>query len=110
MAVQDADTDEPDEGPVGERAGDDGAEVVPKLPPGDRAELRLLLSLRYRIRNDIGLPEDAYDRLLDELPSKPGTIAGGLPDTTTSASAPASRSTRTASPSVIAPDSRPLAN
>jgi hypothetical protein len=30
------------------------------------AELRLLLSLRYRIRNDLGLPEDRYDALLDE--------------------------------------------
>jgi hypothetical protein len=30
------------------------------------AELRLLLSLRYRIRNDLGLPEDNYDALLDE--------------------------------------------
>ena len=30
------------------------------------AELRLLLSLRYRIRNDLGLPEDRYDELLDE--------------------------------------------
>ncbi|HEX3920840.1 MAG TPA: tetratricopeptide repeat protein [Streptosporangiaceae bacterium] len=30
------------------------------------AELRLLLSLRYRIRNDLGLPEDRYDGLLDE--------------------------------------------
>jgi len=29
------------------------------------AELRLLLSLRYRIRNDLGLPEDPYDGLLD---------------------------------------------
>jgi hypothetical protein len=106
----DADPSGPDEGPAGERAGDTGAVMVPELPPGDQAELRLLLNLRYRIRNDLGLPEDAYDRLLDELPSKPGTIAGGLPDTTTSASAPASRSTRTVSPSVIAPDSRPLAN
>jgi hypothetical protein len=106
----DADPSGPDEGPAGERAGDTGAVMVPEMPPGDQAELRLLLSLRYRIRNDLGLPEDAYDRLLDELPSKPGTIAGGLPDTTTSASAPASRSTRTVSPSVIAPDSRPLAN
>jgi predicted Zn-dependent protease len=34
---------------------------------GDCAELRLLLSLRYRIRNDLGMPEDGYDRLLDEL-------------------------------------------
>jgi len=30
------------------------------------AELRLLLSLRYRIRNDLGLPEDRYDGLLDD--------------------------------------------
>jgi hypothetical protein len=33
---------------------------------GAEAELRLLLSLRYRIRNDLGLPEDSYDALLDE--------------------------------------------
>lgn len=33
---------------------------------GDNSELRLLLSLRYRIRNDLGLPEDDYDALLDE--------------------------------------------
>jgi Tetratricopeptide repeat len=33
----------------------------------DENELRLLLSLRFRIRNDLGLPEDGYDRLLDEL-------------------------------------------
>jgi hypothetical protein len=32
----------------------------------DEAELRLLLSLRYRIRNDLGLPEDSYDELLDD--------------------------------------------
>ena len=34
---------------------------------GDTAELRLLLSLRYRIRHDLGMPEDEYDQLLDEL-------------------------------------------
>ena len=34
---------------------------------GDPAELRLLLSLRYRIRHDLGMPEDDYDRMLDEL-------------------------------------------
>jgi len=34
---------------------------------GDEAELRLLLTLRFRIRNDLGLPEDDYDRLLDTL-------------------------------------------
>jgi tetratricopeptide (TPR) repeat protein len=32
----------------------------------DESELRLLLSLRYRIRNDLGLPEDSYDQMLDE--------------------------------------------
>jgi hypothetical protein len=32
---------------------------------GGKPEMRLLLSLRYRIRNDLGLPEDAYDALLD---------------------------------------------
>jgi hypothetical protein len=39
------------------------------LPPGhgDEAELRLLLRLRFRVRNDLGLPEDDYDRLLDRL-------------------------------------------
>jgi predicted Zn-dependent protease len=31
----------------------------------DDEELRLLLSLRYRIRVDLGLPEDRYDELLD---------------------------------------------
>ena len=43
---------------------------------GDPTELRLLLTLRYRIRNDLGLPEDDYDRLLDELPAGPATTAG----------------------------------
>jgi len=33
---------------------------------GDESELRLLLRLRYRIRNDLGLPEDDYDAMLDE--------------------------------------------
>ena len=36
-------------------------------------ELSLLLSLRYRIRVDLGLPEDDYDRLLDA----PGAQAPG---------------------------------
>ncbi len=106
----DADREHPETGPDAQVAG---AGAVPALPPGDRAELRLLLSLRFRIRNDLGLPEDAYDRLLDELPSEPsepGTVAGGLSGETTSASAASSRSTRTVSPSVIPPDSSPLAN
>jgi len=52
--------------PVGQ-----GSEVPPlglvTQVPGDRNELRLLLSLRFRIRNDLGLPEDDYDRLLDRM-------------------------------------------
>jgi Tetratricopeptide repeat len=40
---------------------------------GDPTELRLLLSLRYRIRVDLGMAEDDYDRLLDEPPSGPAT-------------------------------------
>jgi hypothetical protein len=35
-------------------------------PDEAESELRLLLSLRYRIRNDLGLPEDEYDAMLDE--------------------------------------------
>ncbi len=30
------------------------------------SELRLLLRLRYRIRVDLGLPEDSYDEMLDD--------------------------------------------
>jgi predicted Zn-dependent protease len=33
---------------------------------GAESELVLLLRLRYRIRNDLGLPGDDYDALLDE--------------------------------------------
>jgi hypothetical protein len=92
-------------------AGGSGAAPSPVPPSGDRAELRLLLTLRFRIRNDLGLPEDAYDRLLDELPSEPGTVAGsGLPDRTTRVSAAESSSTTTASPSLISPDSNPRAS
>ena len=32
----------------------------------DDAELQLLLRLRYRLRVDLGLPEDDYDRMLDK--------------------------------------------
>jgi hypothetical protein len=31
----------------------------------DDAELQLLLRLRFRLRMDLGLPEDEYDRMLD---------------------------------------------
>jgi predicted Zn-dependent protease len=43
-----------------------GVELCLGRADGDAAELRLLLSLRYRIRNDLGLPEDNYDELLDD--------------------------------------------
>jgi hypothetical protein len=49
--------------------------AAPALPDGDHTELRLLLTLRYRIRNDLGLGEDDYDRLLDALLPE----AGGPP-------------------------------
>jgi hypothetical protein len=72
-------------GPVAARlAAQDSTAQVPAaafragagaMAPADEAELRLLLSLRFRIRNDLGLPEDGYDRLLDELP--PGRAGTG---------------------------------
>ena len=37
----------------------------------DRDELQLLLRLRYRLRVDLGLPEDDYDKLLDEKMAGP---------------------------------------
>jgi len=42
-----------------------GAPPAPRSDAG--SELRLLLNLRYRSRNDLGLPEDDYDRLIDDL-------------------------------------------
>jgi len=40
----------------------------------DRNELQLLLRLRYRLRLDLGLPEDDYDKLLDD--GEAGPAAG----------------------------------
>ena len=40
------------------------------LRGADRDELQLLLRLRYRIRVDLALPEDAYDKLLDDKDDK----------------------------------------
>jgi hypothetical protein len=51
---------------AGARPGGNGEAHAPDLTGDAEAELRLLLSLRYRIRNDLGLPEDHYDKLLDE--------------------------------------------
>ena len=48
-------------------ARDNGGVSAPGLSGDAEAELRLLLSLRYRIRNDLGLPEDRYDGLLDDV-------------------------------------------
>jgi hypothetical protein len=42
------------------------AETLGPVAQADENELRLLLTLRFRIRNDLGLPEDDYDRLLDD--------------------------------------------
>jgi hypothetical protein len=50
----------------GGRAQDERGDRAPDLNGDAEAELQLLLSLRYRIRNDLGLPEDSYDRLLDD--------------------------------------------
>jgi hypothetical protein len=47
--------------------GDHGAAPGTAVSQDPEAELRLLLSLRYRIRNDLGLPEDRYDGLLDDV-------------------------------------------
>jgi tetratricopeptide (TPR) repeat protein len=44
------------------------------LAGDDRDELQLLLRLRYRLRVDLGLPEDDYDKLLDD--KKAGPAAG----------------------------------
>jgi hypothetical protein len=43
----------------------------------DRDELQLLLRLRYRIRVDLALPEDDYDKLLDDRDSRKAGPAAG---------------------------------
>jgi len=45
--------------------------------PDGADELSLLLKLRYRIRVDLGLPEDDFDRLLDAAPEQDGAPAAG---------------------------------
>jgi hypothetical protein len=42
----------------------------------DRDELQLLLRLRYRIRVDLALPEDDYDKLLDNQDNADNKKAG----------------------------------
>ena len=83
------------------------AEPEPAEAGDDRSEFRLLLSLRYRIRNDLGLPEDDYDKLLDEEPSGG---AGERVARTVSESDAASTSTMTSLPSAMSPDSKPRAS
>lgn len=56
-------------GSDGNRSDGNGAEARragKSGPEHAESELRLLLSLRYRIRNDLGLPEDEYDAMLDD--------------------------------------------
>ena len=53
------------------------AGVVACLSSDDRAELQLLLRLRYRLRVDLGLPEDDYDKMLDERRPGPAAPAAG---------------------------------
>ncbi len=43
----------------------------------DRDELQLLLRLRYRLRVDLGLPEDDYDKMLDRQDTKEAGPAAG---------------------------------
>ena len=50
------------------------AGVVACLRGDDRDELQLLLRLRYRLRVDLGLPEDDYDKMLDD--KRAGPAAG----------------------------------
>jgi len=40
----------------------------------DRDELQLLLRLRYRLRVDLGMPEDDYDKLLDDKKAGPAGV------------------------------------
>jgi len=47
------------------------------LRDDDRDELQLLLRLRYRIRVDLALPEDDYDKLLDNRDSRKAGPAAG---------------------------------
>lgn len=44
----------------------------------DRDELQLLLRLRYRIRVDLGLPEDDYDKMLDGRDDREAGPAAGV--------------------------------
>lgn len=56
----------PGEQPQAEPNGAEARGASEAGPDQAESELRLLLSLRYRIRNDLGLPEDEYDAMLDD--------------------------------------------
>lgn len=53
------------------------AGVAACLRGDDRDELQLLLRLRYRIRVDLALPEDDYDKLLDNRDGRKAGPAAG---------------------------------
>jgi hypothetical protein len=44
----------------------------------DHDELQLLLRLRFRLRVDLGLPEDDYDKMLDDRRGGPAAPAAGV--------------------------------
>ena len=51
---------------------------TPACAGEDRDELQLLLRLRYRLRVDLGLPEDDYDKMLDDRrPGRRGSLNPG---------------------------------
>jgi hypothetical protein len=73
-----ADSDRADSDHADSSAAESAAKQVLALPDAVRTELQLLLRLRYRVRNDLGLQEDGYDLLLDGL----GGLAGLSPEPT----------------------------
>jgi predicted Zn-dependent protease len=73
-----ADSDRADSDRADSSAAESAAKQVLALPDAVRTELQLLLRLRYRVRNDLGLQEDGYDLLLDGL----GGLAGLSPEPT----------------------------
>ena len=52
-----------------------GADQVPAQRVAADASLRGMLRLRYRIRNDLRLPEDEYDRMISDLDPSPAVSA-----------------------------------
>jgi hypothetical protein len=64
-------------GPAGEGEQAGEGELAEPADPADRGELQLLLRLRFRIRVDLGLPEDDYDKMLDNRDDRRAGPAAG---------------------------------